>query len=201
MTLFQLSYLLLWVLAVFQTAVSVIAVYLLAQLRVQIMREGVGQGNNLIERPMPVFPVTDIASGLVQQSGWYTGQTHVVLAVSAGCGSCRGLLQELSSRSAADLSEIHLLVLCMGDAELCKEEAKGIQAVPVYVHEVKVESSADLWRVGFPAALVVDEEGVVVDVRHPLSIKGLLAAVRNATWRDRDAIRRTGDHSAAVSGG
>lgn len=103
MTLFQLSYLLLWVLALLLIPVSVILLYLLAQLGVQIKREGVGQGNNLIQRAMPAFPVTDLATGLIQSSGWYPGRTHVVLAVSAGCNSCRSLLQELSSKTAAEL--------------------------------------------------------------------------------------------------
>jgi hypothetical protein len=184
-TLFQLSYLLLWVLAIVLVPISVILVYLLAQLGTQSKRDGSGYGNNLIGRQLPEFLAVDAASGFKSSIHIFPGQIHVVLALSSGCTSCKSLMQELSSASSHDVAEIRMLVLCMGDLETCGAAVAGIDSVPVYLHDVRDDSSADLWLAGFPAALVVDESGFVADIRHPLTVKGVIAAVRNATVRDR----------------
>jgi hypothetical protein len=68
----------------------------------------------------------------------------------------------------------------------------GIDSVPVYLHDVRDDSSADLWLAGFPAALIVDESGIVADIRHPLNVKGLISAVENATLTDRYQASKSG---------
>lgn len=59
MTLFELSYLLLWTLAIVLIPICVVLVYLLAELREQFNREGTGYGNNLIGRKFPAFSAID----------------------------------------------------------------------------------------------------------------------------------------------
>jgi hypothetical protein len=102
------------------------------------------------------------------------------------------MMQELAATTSTDFSETRLLVLCIGDLERCKDAVSDIHSVPVYVHDARVESTAELWLAGFPAALIVDEAGFVVDVRHPLSLKGVFAAVKNATLNDRFRKGRKG---------
>lgn len=191
MTLFQVSYLLLWALAIVLIPVSIVLLYLLAQLESQFKREGTGHGNNLIGRKLPGFQVTNVRTGKVENGIGYPGQVHVVLALSDGCNTCRSLMRELAATPSADLKYIRLLVLCMGELEGCKKAVSDIHAVPTYVHDARVEATADLWMAGFPAALVVDASGIVVDVRHPLALKGVRSAVRNATLSERFALKET----------
>ncbi len=185
MTLFQVSYLLLWTLAIALVPISAVLLYLLAQLEDQFKREGTGYGNNLIGRKLPTFSAKDPSSGAVRDIHQFPNRIHVILALSPDCTTCRSLMKELSSTASSDLARIRLFVLCMGDLERCKAAVADVRSVPVLVHDEKGDSTSDLWFVGFPAALVIDESGVVVDVRHPLSVKGVIAAVENATVSGR----------------
>jgi hypothetical protein len=65
-----------------------------------------------------------------------------------------------------------------------------VHSVPVYVLDTRDDSTMDLWLVGFPAALVVDESGVILDVRHPLSVKGVIAALNGASAIERYPMSR-----------
>lgn len=193
MTLFQFSYLLLWALAIVLVPVAVILVYLLAQLESLHRREGSGYGNNLIGRKFPAFSAIDAVTGEMRPVAEFSGQTYVVLLVSPGCNTCRSLIAELTAMTSRKLAQTRVLVLCMGDQGRCTDELRDIRTVPVFAHGEKIEATADLWLAGFPAALVVDDSGMVVDVRHPLSIKGVVSAIENATVSDRYRKSRVQD--------
>jgi hypothetical protein len=197
MTLFQLSYLLLWVLAILLVPVAVILLYLLAQLERLHRREGVGYGNNLIGRKFPAFSAVAASTGSVRPIDDYKDQLHVVLAVSSDCNTCRGLMAELASMTRHELSTVRLILLCMGDSGRCQEAVAEIGAVPVYIYDNREDATEDLRFAGFPAALVVDESGMVVDVRHPLSIKAAVASIENATLSDR--FHRAGGPGVATA--
>lgn len=202
MTLFQVSYLLLWIFAILLVPISIVLVYLLAQLETLFKREGLGHGNNLIDRKLPTFDVIDVSSGVVHRfDDVVRGQWHIILAVSAGCGSCASLLKELSSSPIGDIFEIRPLVLCMGELDQCRSAVADLRSVPAYVLNVRDDSTIDLWMAGFPAVLIMDETGLVADVRHPLSIRGLVAAAETAVVNSghaKSAVTNTATISAGI---
>jgi hypothetical protein len=102
MALFQLSYLLLWALAILLVPVAVILLYLLAQLERLHRREGVGDGNKLIGRKFPAFSAMaaegiplfhlrinddplSVFGGDVYRSAVTVGLAGLVVALSGWC--------------------------------------------------------------------------------------------------------------------
>jgi hypothetical protein len=200
MTLFHLSYLLLWLLAILLIPVSFVLVYLLAQLESQFRREGLGHGNNLIGRRLPTFGGIEAATGAAQRIDEVVrGQRYIILAVSAGCGSCASLIKELSSAQIGGISDIRILVLCMGEQGQCRSAMADLRSIPVYLLDARDDSTVDLWMVGFPAALFLDEFSIVADVRHPLTIRGLITAAENATIVSGE--KATSTSAASISAG
>jgi hypothetical protein len=56
----------------------------------------------------------------------------------------------------------------------------------VFVYDSTNDPTSDLRLAGFPAALIIDESDVIVDVRHPLTVSGLQSVTRRiAKGRDR----------------
>jgi hypothetical protein len=179
--IFYLSYALLWILAVFMLAGSLALLYLVTSLNELIQREGSGMGNDMIGDRMPILLAKDAAAGVANDIREYQGQFHVVLALAPFCGTCRSLLKDLSSRpKQEELAAMNLLVLCMGPIESCKSAVSGIDHIPVFMTDQNDDSTKRLLNAGFPVALFVEKNGVVVDVRHPLTFEKLKSATETA---------------------
>jgi hypothetical protein len=199
MTLFHMSYALLWGLALVLVLASVILLYLLAQLEARIGRATTaGYGINLIGSELSIALAKDALSGVVPDTRAFRNKLHVVLALTPGCGTCRRLINELKAEPHREIAGIPLMLLCMGGFEQCKAAVADLRLTTVCVLDVRDDATADLWLAGFPAALVVDEAGIVIDVRHPLTIKGVVAAVENSKVSRR---YRASHHGDAVPGG
>jgi hypothetical protein len=180
MTVFELSYALLWVLALVLVVATVLLLYLLAQLQEQFGRESSGFGNNLIGRKLPAFQPIDASTGVVRRLDEFGGHEHVILMLTPHCSACKSLAAELKNTSEGKLASLRLLMLCMGGDADCRSVSREIRSVPVLLWDANDDATSELWYVGFPAALIVDGDGLVVDVRHPLSIGGLASAVANS---------------------
>lgn len=175
MTLFQLSYLALWILALVLVPVSVALLFMLGQLREQA---GPGYRHHLLGRKMPAFSAKD-SSGTERRIDEFLDKSRVVLVVSSGCDSCRKLLDDLALRPEEDLEAIGLILVCVGDFRSCSRALSGIHAIAALSLDPrdKNDETIDIILAGYPAALLLSDAGVIVDVRHPLSSKGLLAAL------------------------
>lgn len=186
-TLFQASYVLLWVLALVLALASVVLLYLLAQLQTRAGHADTGYGIKLIGRPIPGTSEKDALSGVPMDTRPFDHERHIALVLSPDCSTCRSLMSELKANQSGDIAELPLWLLCMGDFERCQGAVADLRSFPVLVQDVRDEETIDLRLAGFPAALVLDETGTIVDVQHPLSIKDIVTVVE--TLRQRDGTR------------
>lgn len=191
LTFFELSYALLWLLALVLVPVSVVLLYLHAQLQARSGR-AFPSGSQLIGRKMPVLAAKDLASGVARRIEEIPGRVHAVLLLMPDCGSCVGLMSELRSSSPRDIVDIRLQVLCMGRLNRCQNAVAEIQSAPVLVLDTSDDESADFWRTGAPALLIVNELGTIIDVRRPSALSDIAQAINN--------VMRGGDHSPTAHG-
>jgi hypothetical protein len=182
MNLFQFSYVLLWLLALVLALASVVLLYLLAQLQARVARTGTGYGAKFIGRQLPFSSAKDVHTSVTTRVPVFDHRPHVVLLLSPNCGTCRSLLDEITAATDGDVAGLPLLLLCMGSFDACKSAVAKIHSVPVLVLDVRNDETSDLWLAGFPAAFILDDTGVVIDVRHPLSLQGVMAAIGDAKW-------------------
>jgi hypothetical protein len=179
LTLFQLSYLLLWILAVALVVVAIVLLYLLAQLHSQL-RLAPPRRVNLVGLKFPAFSAKHPMSGETSDNRVFKGQLHAILAVSPNCGSCFRLINELKACCESDLAQVPILLLCLGSLERCRLAVDGIHSIQVLVLDVKDGEAKDLWLIGFPATVIVNEAGHIVDVSHPSTFRGVVSAIQDA---------------------
>jgi hypothetical protein len=198
MTAYHLSYALLWLLAILLLPTCAVLLYVLTQLKEQFSREAAGFGNNLINRKLELLPTKDAVTGVARDFDTFPGETHIILVASPGCASCKSILAELASTTRGSLSDLRIAILCMGNFERCRAALADIQSVPTLVVDVNNDITSDLWFIGTPATIVVDREGIVADVRHPLTMKGIRAVFNEAREGDAHHQARAGEKLAAV---
>jgi hypothetical protein len=200
-TLFQLSYALLWILALVLVPVCVVLLYLLARLQAT-PRYAFPAGAQLIGKKMPVFSAKDPRTGAPREVEAFRGQIHAILALSPDCGSCLRLMNELKSHPIGDLTQARILLLCMGSLERCQAPIADIHSVPVLVLDVMDDKTEQLWLTGLPAVLIVNEAGVIVDVKHASTLHGVLTAIEDAVKSANPSSEhdRVADPRSAVIG-
>jgi len=181
-TLFQLSYALLWILALVLIPISIVLLYLLAQLQPR-SRLLLHDETKMIGRKMPALSASELSSGVVRQISEFRGLLHVVLVLSPDCGPCLRLMEEIKSTSRGDPTQFSLLLLCKGQFERCRAVVGDIQGFPVLAFDATGAETAGLWLAGVPATIIVDDAGTVVDVRHPASFGDVIAAVESTRTR------------------
>ena len=206
MTLFQLSYLLLWVLALVLALASVVLLYLLARFQERVARTGTGYGAKFIGRELPFSFAKDAHSGTATRVQAFEHRPHVVLLLSPDCGSCRSLLSELAAATEQHLADLPLSLVCVGSLDACQAAIAKIHSVAILLQDVRNGDPSDLRFVGFPAAFMLDDTGVVTDVRHPWSLQGVMAAVDDAVrsggaHNDVERARQRADALAVGAGG
>ena len=189
MTVFQLSYAMLWALALVLGLASVVLLYLLAQLQARAGQASAGYGVNLIGRPIP-GKAKDGFSGVSIDVRPFEHQSNIALVLSPDCSTCRNLMSELKANQSGDIAELPLWILCMGDFDRCQAAVSGLRFFPVLVQDVRDQEAIDLLRVGFPAAIVVNQAGIIIDVHHRMSINGIVAALKTLRQRDRTRALR-----------
>lgn len=191
-TLFQLSYALLWMLALTLIPISIVLLYLLAQLQAR-GGHSLHDESKLIRQKMPDLSAQELPSGAVRPINELRGQLRVVLVLSPDCASCLRLIEEIRSVSPSDVASIPLLLLCKGQFERCRAVIADIQRVPALALDWRDAEAAGLRLAGVPAAIFVDHAGTVIDVRHPTSFREVITAIESA--------RKNGDESDGQQSG
>lgn len=169
MTIFHLSYLLLWALALVLALASVVLLYLLAQLQTRSDRSWVGYEARFLGRELTFSSAKDLRSGQEPASRPFRSRTHVVLILSPNCGSCSSLISELKSEPQNEIGGVPLLLLCTGEFERCKAAVTGVHLAQVLALNGRDDATKSILLLGSPTAVVVNEAGIVVDIRHSAS--------------------------------
>lgn len=182
MTLFQLSYALLWGLAILLVLASVVLLYLLANLKAQAGRAAgtsVG-GHALVGHSIADLRCKEMHSGKPGLLGDHLGDRNVVICLSVSCGVCRGFLNDLLQRPSG--GEVTFVALCMGELKYCKSLVSSVSSgssragpVPLVVYDNN--ERREILTIGTPAALLVNKAGMVIDVLHPSSMEALIKTI------------------------
>jgi peroxiredoxin len=186
---FVVSYVLLWLLVLFQGALVLGLLRLVAALRSHdVHSPPAGQEDALRGRPLPEFRVTDLSGDTIESSVLADRPSAALLFVSTGCPSCGVTLEELDAlKSKVDGN---VLVVCRGTDAECGHLADSYElTVPVTV-DSDLRLSRLLQVPGVPTALLL-EDGVIKSYGQPMSreeVEELVAGV-------------TADGQPTVSGG
>lgn len=165
---FTTSYILLWVLVVFQTLVAIGLLREITKLR--RLQWGVGQRLPLGSLA-PEFSAMDLRSGLRLSSEMLNGHTSVVLFISPAYSLCKNLANSLQLLEHDQ--SVSILTVCDGDENDCRVFLKGLSHnVPLLLdtdHKIR-----ELYRVaGSPTAVVVNAEKKVRGYGHPRDARDL----------------------------
>jgi hypothetical protein len=177
MTTFMLSYLLLWLLAILLVVATAVILYLSAQLEAKSAL--VTQGATLslskaVGSKAPKFAGYHVATGEAWGIETFRDHAHVVLAISPRCQACARLVRELTAIPKKELEGVRLVLLCTGDFEMCSAAVSKVHSVTAIVRDASDMANSYSWLSAVPAALIVDERGVVLDAEHPTSIRAVL---------------------------
>ncbi len=173
MTLFQLSYLTLWAVALVLAPLTAVLLYqfslILAMNRLHENSGASGAQTTLAAgRLMPEFSGQDLRSGLFRGTNEWKGTRFVLLALSPTCATCKLLALELTTPSHNVLLDTTVVALCVGSHIACRDALASAGSIPVL--RVNEDHARELTLAGLPIAITVDDKGVVEEIAHPNSI-------------------------------
>lgn len=172
---FDLSYLLLWLVVLIQ---SVVIIELLRQIGIFRLRLG-DEAGALIEpatlergRPAPPFSLSDPRAGQPVTQQALKGQRSLVVFMSPSCSPCRSLAADLP-RFARYYPEIRLLGFCSGPGDSCLSFIDEFKfPFPVLIDD-RQEVSQAYGANRTPHALLFDEDARVLIQGVPANWKQL----------------------------
>lgn len=176
---FLASYIVLWVLVLFQGLLVLALLRQLAQLQRLVERGGLlGEGWLSTGSQAPEFVGRDFRTGRHISSSDLEGRGGVLLFLSPECAICKQLANNLSLLTANGLPPV--IVFCQGGEQACARLMKGLDLrVPLVCGDA--EDIASRYGVqGSPTAVIVDRERKVRGYGHPANVEDLMRLLSNS---------------------
>lgn len=187
MSMYQLSYGLLWTLAIALMPVCFALYRLMKKLKFQVLLQtarGVN-GRALLGQSLANLLCREVPSGQGRLLSHYLKEKNILLVISPHCNTCNVMLEDIRSYTPEKRGELNFITLCMARFNSCHEKdreapSSDVAAIPFLSvsKDMMQRDDNDLWDVGFPAILFLDNSGVIVDVRHPVSIRALMTSLK-----------------------
>jgi len=127
-------------------------------------------GNEMVGKPAPDFTLPDLSFQKINLTQYRDGKKAFVFIWATWCPHCRKQLQELNGRlDQYEQQGIKILTVDLGE---------GKDIVSAYVKKFNINAKVLLddylileeqyHLIGVPTLFVIDEKGIVTDVRHNL---------------------------------
>jgi hypothetical protein len=188
---FGASYAALWLLAAFQGIVIIAMSRTLVDLRALVERVEPGPLKRL--RPgmaAPPFETTEARSKRPLGLHTFAGRRGVVLFVSSRCGACERLVASLATLPDG----LTTLIVAAHDEGVLSRLPPGVQCAVEGVSEI-----AERYRVSeYPSAVVVDEDGLVVEIAHPRTGAEVASLLNRRTTDGDHQLRQAESRVPAV---
>jgi methylamine dehydrogenase accessory protein MauD len=169
---FSGSYVALWGFVVLQGLLVLAVLRQLTELR-RRMEQGALQDENWLPlgSPAPEFTGRDMSALNLISNQFLNGQGRVIVFLSPGCTSCKGLAESLESVSGYDSSAI--TAICNGDTESCEDFRTRLGASVHLLYDPTNEIGLRYGVSKFPTTVVVDKELKIRAYGHPQSAKDI----------------------------
>ncbi len=172
---FELSYIVLWLIAILLFPISLTILYRVAALYERVSELSVPR-SAILGTPIPGTTALDLRSGEVQlEQHWKTG-SRAFLVLSARCSSCKSILRGLSAIHIENLPKTRLSVLCVSSPGRCQAVFKTIRGAPIpFLRPNDWPDHTEIAVGGLPAILVLDEQQRIREIRSPTSAHDLMS--------------------------
>ena len=164
--MFEITYVLLWIVAIVQGLVICSLILDMSALRDQAPKglrsvsEGLPLGSSA-----PHFTTVDVRTGSVIEWSTLRGQRMALLFLSIDCSTCKTLVSELASLSAESLSSV--LICCSGAPKRCREVLGNLPKSVAILDDESASISNRFRLRTLPALVVIDNEWQVETYRYP----------------------------------
>jgi len=196
---FLASYIVIWLLVVFQGLLVLALLRQLAELR-RLVESGSLQDENRLPvgSLAPEFAGSDVRSGervSIQSLG---GRGGVILFLSAECSVCKDLADSLQQPAINELPPI--IAFCQGGEQTCARIAKRMGSEVRLIFEGAAETAERYHAFGLPTAIVVDGERKIRGHGHPQEVEDIRRLLSRSLDADSADAGRVEQSQPAVLG-
>jgi hypothetical protein len=172
MTIFGMTYVILWLVVLIQGVLVLLLVHRLTQVRpaggfLQPLPSELPNGSRA-----PEFSGIDIRSGSILTSSILHGRITVLLFVSPECSGCARLVHDLVSLEASLLEGV--IVVCHGATQSCADALSRLAARVPILRAEQARGFSDYKVSGLPVSVTINPNWTIADVRRPTSADHLL---------------------------
>lgn len=173
------SYVVLWVLVVFQALLVLALLKQLTELKRFVQAGGLPASNQLpAGTKAPEFTALEVRSRQEMGSAGLDGRGGIVLFLAPDCTVCKGLATSLRTQAAA--LGVPLLAVCQGDERGCRAFVDRLGPdVPVLL-DPNLGVSGRYHVDGSPTAVIIDADRRIRAYGHPQDAEALVDLVRRS---------------------
>jgi peroxiredoxin len=174
MTLFEPSYVALWLLVIAQSLILLGVVRTIYELKNSLGGHSLNSDERWRGRDVPAFTTLDISGGLID-SAKFRDHLTALLFVSPTCKSCTATLDEVKALGARTNGNV--VVLCRADHDECVGLAEDAELNVPFVVDEGLEISRLFDVSSVPTAVLIDEDGRIQRYGHPMRGEELLGVI------------------------